>query len=142
MLQEHLGLKFPRLNLPGRLLLLTVFAPPALLVSLRAFWGIRLSVGWIAGDSSLLILLTFLRIIPAVEDDIPLSRVIPEDCESFGGLVRVSLARNYAAFASQNGGPSEGSVVEALRQLAAAQAGIDLEKFGPETRIPNDLDIY
>jgi hypothetical protein len=67
-------------------------------------------VGWIAGDSSLLILLTFLRIIPAVEDDIPLSRVIPEDCESFGGLVRVSLARNYAAFASQNGGPSEGSV--------------------------------
>jgi hypothetical protein len=27
MLQEHLGLKFPRLNLPGWLLLLTVFAP-------------------------------------------------------------------------------------------------------------------
>jgi hypothetical protein len=142
LLQEHLGLVFPELRIPGWLLCLSLVAPPALLISLRAFLGLRLSAWWIVGGSSILILLIFARIIPAVDARIPLARVLPEDCETFGGLVRVVLARNYAAFASQSGSSCEGGVVKALRQLTATQLGEDLEQILPETRIPHDLNIY
>jgi hypothetical protein len=86
-----------------------------------------------------LILLTFARIIPAVDARIPLARIIPEGCETFGGLVKAVLARNYAVFASQGAGSSKGDVLKALRQLAAM---MDVEKVSLEARIPQDLDIY
>jgi hypothetical protein len=102
----------------------------------------RLSAWWIVSGSFVLILLIFARIIPAIEARIPLARVLPEECETFGGLVRVVLARNYAAFASQSGSSCEGGVVKALRQLTATQLGENLEQILPETRIPQDLNIY
>jgi hypothetical protein len=142
MLQEHLGLTFPALRFPGWALWLSLVSPPALLISLRLFMGLRLSAGWIVGGSSVLILLTFARIIPAVDARIPLARIIPEECETFSGLVKVVLARNYAAFASQGAGSCEGDVLKALRQLAATQLGMGFEKISPEARIPQDLDIY
>jgi len=142
MLQEHLGLTLPALRFPGWVLWLSLISPPALLISLRAFVGLRLSAGWIVGGSSVLILLTFARIIPAVDARIPPARIIPEGCETFGGLVKAVLARNYAVFASQGAGSSEGDVLKALRQLAAMQLGMDVGKVSLESRIPQDLDIY
>lgn len=135
MLQEHLGLTFPRLQFPGWLLLLALVVPPTLLVYLRAFWGVRLSAILIVDISCALYLVTFVSIIPAIDERFPLSRILPRACETFGGLTRVVLARNYATFASQYGSSRDGGVLNAVRQLTASQ-------LSPDTRIPHGLNIY
>jgi hypothetical protein len=142
MLQKHLGLTLPRLQFPGWLLLLVLIIPPALLVYMRASWGIRLSAIWIFDISCALYLVTFVSIIPAVDERFPLSRVLPRACETFGGLTKVVLARNYATFASQYGSSCDGGLSNALRQLIASQLAMDPEEISPDTRIPHDLNIY
>jgi len=138
-LEEHLGLTLPRLQFPGWLLLLVLVTPPALLLFLRASFGVRLSAIWIFDISCLLYLVTFVTIIPAVDERIPLSWVLPRTCETFGGLVTVVSARNHAALGGSSG---ENDVVKTMRQLISMQLGIDTEEISPETRIPHDLNIY
>ncbi|MGA2674819.1 MAG: hypothetical protein ABSE99_16500 [Terracidiphilus sp.] len=97
MLQEHLGLTLPRLQFPGWLLLLALVTPPALLFAIRAFLGARISVIWIFDGSFALYWITLVSIIPAIDKRFPLARVLPKSCETFGGLVTVISAHNYAA---------------------------------------------
>jgi hypothetical protein len=141
MLQKHLGLDVPGLTFPAWFLLVPLFAPPALLISVRALFGFRLSVGWIIFGSFLLIYLAVARVIPAMNLHFPIARVIPTGCETFAGLAKVVLARNYAVFASQGGSCKDG-ILKTLQQLTAMQLGMDFEKISPETRIPQDLNIY
>jgi hypothetical protein len=141
-LQEHLGLTLPRLHFPGWLLLLALVIPPTLLVSLRVFWGVGLTALWIFNISCALYLVTFVSIIPAIDERFPLSRIIPRDCETFGGLTKVILAKNYASFASQHGSSRGSDVLNAVRQLTATQLTMDPEEISPDTRIPHDLNIY
>jgi len=139
MLQEHLGLTLPQLQFPGWLLLLPLVTSAVLLVSFRTFLGVRLSAIWIFNILFALYLVTFVSIIPAVDERFALSRVLPRTCETFGGLVTVVSAHNYAALGGSSG---ENDVLKAIRQLISMQLGIDLEEISPETRIPHDLNIY
>ena len=142
MLQDHLDLKFPRLNLPTWDLILPLVVCPALIVSIEKLLRIRISMGWIVAGSAALILFTFARVFPAIDRSFPLAQVLPKGCETFGGLVKTVLARNYGEFALQQGGSDEEGVVEALRHLTALQVGLDLEQVTSGARIPQDLDIY
>jgi hypothetical protein len=139
---EHLGLTLPRLQFPGWLVLVALVIPPTLLVYLRAFWGVRLSAILIFDISCALYLVTFVSIIPAIDERFPLSRILPRACETFGGLTKVVLARNYATFASQYGSSCDSGVLTAVRQLTASQLSMDLGEISPDTRIPHDLNIY
>ena len=139
MLQEHLGLTLPRLHFPIWIPLLTLVIPPALLVSLRTFWGAPLSAGWIFNISCALYLVAFVSVIPAIDERFQLPRALPRTCETFGGLVRVVSAHNYASLGGSFG---ENDVLKSVTRLISMQLGIDLAEISPNTRIPNDLDIY
>jgi len=84
-------------------------------------------------------MVTFVSIIPAIDERFPLARVLPRTCETFGGMVRVVSSHNYAAL---GGSSSENDVLKAMQQPISMQLNIDLEEVSPNTRIPNDLDIY
>jgi hypothetical protein len=132
-LQDHLNLVLPALRYPTWLvclsLALTITLTITILVVSRTTLGPISGVILLAGFLSLwfciLLLLT------------PFARELPKGCETFGGLVRVTLACNYATFASQCGS-SESDVVLALRYLIAAEVGIEVT---PDTRFPDDLNI-
>jgi hypothetical protein len=138
-LQEHLGLTLPGLQFPIWLPLLALVTPPALLLFLRAFVGVRLSTIWIFDISCALYMVTVVSIIPVVDECFPLSRVLPRTCETFGGLVNVVSAQNYAALGGSSG---ENDVLKTMRQLISMQVGVGIEEVSPETRIPHDLSIY
>lgn len=72
----------------------------------------------------------------------PLARGLPEGCGSFGALTRLSLARNYSVLASEFGSCSKEQLLPLLRQLIAAEVGIDAENIKAETLIPQGLNIY
>lgn len=142
MLQEHLGLTFPSLYFPVWFLLLSLIGPPALFVTLLKFWRPQLGTIWMINGSLLLIFLTFMYIVPAIDKRFHLSRILPKGCETFGGLVKIVLARNFDIFASQNGSSGAAGILMSLSQLIAAQVSFDIEKISSETRIPQDLNIY
>ncbi len=133
-LQAYIGLTLPPLNYPGWLVYLSLAMSTTFLISLRVLLELRLSVVEIFGGSLALCLPTMVALIP-------LARTLPSGCETVGGLTKVVLARNYAAFASQYGSSSESDVLVALRQLIATETGRDVEEILPETNIPRDLDI-
>jgi hypothetical protein len=134
-IQVQLGLKLPNLRVPAWLSLLALVVPACLLISLRAFWGFPLSGGMILFGS-------FALILPAWAATMLFARSLPPNCETFGRLAEVALARNHAVFASQAGSPSESGAITALRQLIALQLGVDLATITAETQIPQDLKIY
>jgi hypothetical protein len=139
MLQGQLGVILPRLQFPMWIPLLAFLAPPACLASLRVIWGVPLTAIWIFNISCALWLVTFVSLIPAIDERFQLPRVLPRTCETFGGLVKVVSAHNYA---SLGGSFDENDVVESMRQLISMQLGVGLDQISPDTRIPNDLDIY
>jgi len=138
-LQEHVGLTLPRLHFPIWIPLFALATPPTLLVLLRALWRVPLSAIWIFDISCALYLITFVTLIPAVDERIQLPRVLPKTCKTFGGLVTVVTAHNYASLGGSN---DENDVLKALRRLISMQLGISFEQVSPDTRIPNDLNIY
>lgn len=135
LIQDHLGLELPGLVFPRWALLLALLGPATVLVSLRAFLALPLSVASIVGFSILLL-------IPSFFASVPLARILPPGSETCGGLAEVVLARNYAVFASQNGSSRGSDVLWALRQLVATEMVMRVEEVSPETRIPHDLNIY
>ncbi|HKN22240.1 MAG TPA: hypothetical protein VJX73_12525 [Terracidiphilus sp.] len=139
LLQEHLGLNLPRLQFPAWLFLLAIVIPPTLLVFLRAFLGIRISAIWMLSISCALYMVTFVSIIPAIDERFSIPRVLPKTCRTFGELVKFVSAHNFAALGASS---SENSVYKALQQLVAMQLGIDVAGLYPNTRIPDDLNIY
>jgi hypothetical protein len=52
------------------------------------------------------------------------------------------LARNYAAIATKNGSQEGAEVLCALRQLTATEMVMAVEEVSPDTRVPQDLNIY
>jgi hypothetical protein len=72
----------------------------------------------------------------------PLARHFPRSCESFGDLVKLTLARNYAGIASEYGVSSKREVLLLLRQLIVAEESIDVEEILPDTLFPEGLKIY
>jgi hypothetical protein len=139
LLQENLGLKLPRLHFPAWLLLLALAAPPSMLAFMRVFLRVQISAIWMFDISCALYMVTFVSIIPAIDERFPIPRVIPKTCRTFGGLVAFVAAHNFAAL---GGDSSENSVLKALQQLIALQLGIDREAVSQNTRIPDDLNIY
>lgn len=72
----------------------------------------------------------------------PLARTFPQSCETFGDLVKLTLARNYGKIASQHSTSSDREVLQALPQLIAAEVGSDVKEMSLETLFPEGLHIY
>jgi hypothetical protein len=132
---DQLGLELPGLLYPRWALLLALFGPATILVCMRAFWGIPLSVPSI-------LCLSFLFVIPAMFASIRFARTLPPGSDTCGGLAEVILARNYTAIATENGSKRGAEVLWALRQLVAAEMVMNIQQVSPDARIPQDLNIY
>lgn len=137
-LEEQLALDLPALTVPLWLVASSfttaVGAVFVLSAAAKALFGSGLNVMTVAILSFLLwILLTRLLL--------PLGRGIPKGCETFGGLVKMVLARNYSTFASRYGNAPLDQIVALLCQLIALEVGLRPVDVTPDTRIPNDLNI-
>jgi hypothetical protein len=135
LMRENLGLELPALVFPRWALVLALSAPAAVLVSIRAFCGVHISVASIVVWSVLLV-------IPAFIVSVPLTRTLPPGSQTCGGLSELILAKNYAAFAVRSSGSAKADVLWALRQLVAIEMVMPIEEISPETRVPQDLNIY
>jgi hypothetical protein len=134
-IEQSLELKMPNLVPPRWASFVALILPAALMLCLRRFLGLPLSAFMIFAGS---VLLTF----PAMAALVPAARVLPPTGETFGGLAKIVLARNHAAFASHCGGSSEKDVLLSLRQIVAGEVGVSIEEITPEVRVPQDLNIY
>ena len=139
-LQNHLGLVLPDLRCPIWLFGFSLAIAITLIVPI---WT-RASKGGLLGLLAALLLLpsAVLACYLVLRLLTPLARVFPRSCDDFGDLVRLTLARNYAAVASQRGRTSEREVLPVLRQLIAAETGVNMTEITPETRFPEGLNIY
>jgi len=134
-MRDRLGLELPGLALPRWAFFLALCGPATILVGMRLFCGIALGIGSI-------FVLSILLVIPALFGLIPLARTLPLGSETCGGLAEVILAQNYSAIAMENGSRRGAEVLWALRQLVATEMGMNFEEVSPDTRIPQDLNIY
>jgi hypothetical protein len=135
LLQDSFGaITLPSLTFPGWLILFCLIAPVASLISLKVYSS--LPITWL-----LIFFWSIALIVAMIWAVSPLARAFPKGSETFGGLAKEILARNYGAFAA-HGGSSNDDVLLALRHLVAMETAISLEKISPETRIPRDLNIY
>ncbi|MGA8741948.1 MAG: hypothetical protein WB561_12255 [Terracidiphilus sp.] len=134
-MRDRSGLELPGLVYPRWALVLALFGPAIILTCMRVFGAIPLSVGSI-------LVLSFLLVIPAILATLPFARALPPGSDTCGGLAEVVLARNYAAIAAENGSRRGAEVQWALRQLVATQMVMNIEEVSPDTRIPQDLNIY
>jgi hypothetical protein len=145
-LQQHLGLTFPNLTCPLWLvvgvlslsLTIAVASSVELSKAMNAMFGLGLGAGGAVLDS-----FCFWIAVSALlmKWSTPLARTLPRGCETFGGLVKAVLARNFATLAAQHGGTSEDEIASLLCQLIAAEVGVDSNEITPDTRVPGDLDI-
>jgi hypothetical protein len=133
--RDELRLKLPSLIYPRWALFIALFGPATCLTAMKAFGRIPLSVISIFGLSVALV-------IPAIFASIPFARKLPPGCDTCGGLAEVILALNYAAIAAENGSQRGAEVLWALRQLVATEMVMAIEEVSPDTRIPQDLNIY
>jgi hypothetical protein len=137
-MQEHLKLVLPDLRGPLWLILLSL----VIVISVFTLGWTRL-VSFAGSAAGLLTVLggffawAFLLKLLA-----PLARNFPRNCESFGDLVKLTLARNYGGIASEYGVSSEREVLLLLRQLIAAEESIDVQEILPDTLFPQGLKIY
>jgi hypothetical protein len=72
----------------------------------------------------------------------PLGRHFPRNCNTFGDLVKLALARNYGKIAAQHGISSEREVIQLVLQLIATELAVDIEKISRDTYFPEGLHIY
>lgn len=134
-LEQNTGLTLPRLMIPTWLLYLCLGVPAAILIYSKLFAGFQL--GWFG------VFLAWIGlVIAALWAMSPFARNIPADGETLGGLTKVVLARNYAAFAKQYCGSTEDDVLSALQQLIATETGRSIEDIPTYTLIPEGLNIY
>jgi hypothetical protein len=137
-MQEHLRFVLPELRWPLWLVALSL----AVVISVFTLGWTRLVS--LAGSAAgvLTVLGGFLALAFLLKLLAPLARHFPRSCESFGDLVKLTLARNYAGIASEYGVSSEREVLLLLRQLIAAEESIDVEEILPDTLFPEGLKIY
>jgi hypothetical protein len=134
-LEQRIGLTLPGLMFPAWLLCLCLVTSAAFLVYSKLFWGLPL--GWFG-----LFFWWIWLVAGTLWAMSPFARSLPVDCETIGGLTKVVLARNYAAFAKQNCGSSEDDLLSALQQLVATQTCRSVDEIPPYTVIPQGLNIY
>jgi hypothetical protein len=137
-LQEQLGLDFPALTLPLWLVASSLAVAVALSLALSAATKALLGSGLNVMN---VVILSFCIWIFVTRLLLPLGRDIPKGCETFGGLVKTVLARNYATFASRYGNAPLDEVASLLCQLIAVEVGLSPAAIKPTTSIPGDLDI-
>lgn len=133
LLEKHLQLELPALRMPAWLFLSTLF------LSVGAgflFWETAWKNLLWAGIVTISSWIALLRLV------VPLGRAFPNGCETFGDLVRLTLALNYAELSARFGGASPSLITELLMQLIAAEIGADSDEITPETRVPQGLNIY
>jgi hypothetical protein len=137
-MQEHLRVVLPELRWPLWLVALSL----AVVISVFTLGWTRLVS--LAGSAAgvLTVLGGFLALAFLLKLLAPLARHFPRSCESFGDLVKLTLARNYAGIASEYGVSSKREVLLLLRQLIAAEESIDVEEILPDTLFPEGLKIY
>jgi hypothetical protein len=138
LLQHELDLTLPELTFPlwlfGSSLGIAVASSIALSTAMKAIFGAGLGLmGVVFGSFALWIFV--------LKCSIPLARTIPGGCETFGGLVKLVLARNYATFASQYGLTSQDEITSLLCRLIALEVGLNQTDITPTTHIPGDLNI-
>jgi len=136
-MQEHLRFVLPELRWPLWLVALSL----VVVISVFTLEWTRLvsfagsAVGLLTVLSGFLAWAFLLKLLA------PLARNFPRSCESFGDLVKLTLARNYAGIASEHGVSSEREVLLLLRQLIAAEESIDVQEILPDTLFPEGLKI-
>ena len=137
-LQHQLDLALPALTYPvwllGLSLTITVASSIALSIAMKEIFGLRLALMGVVFGSFFLWICVLICLTP-------LAKAIPGECETFGGLVRAVLARNYATFASKYGGTSQDQITSLLCQLIAVEVGIKPTEITPDTHIRGDLNI-
>lgn len=72
----------------------------------------------------------------------PLATQFPDNCESAGDLVRLTVAKNYGRIAKRAGGWNDKEVWNVLRDLIADATSLDPGKITPETSFPDGLNIF
>jgi hypothetical protein len=135
-LQDRLNYVLPQLMLPRWTLMFSLLMTGVvlyLLVEGKMLGSISVLVGTFAAIPVWFLALIFLS---------PFARQFPGRCESFGDLVTLALARNYAKLAATHGGSSEKQVAHLLLELIAAETSLDMEKLSLDSRFPEDLHIY
>lgn len=137
-LQEELGLDLPKLTYPlwlvGLSLAVTVASSIALSTAIKNLFGSGLSVMGVI-LASVCLWIFALRLLSS------LGRSLPKGCKTFGDLVKVVLARNYATFASRYGSTSQDELTLLLCRLIALETGLNPTDVSQATRIPGDLNI-
>jgi hypothetical protein len=138
-IQNHLNYALPQLTWPLWLLALGLLLAAATLYflfglkMLRTLGAASAPVGVIGFVSVFVLVAVILN---------PLGRGFPRNCETFGDLVKLALARNYGKMAATQGMSSDKEVVQSLLQLVAAETAADIEKLSPDTLFPEGLQIY
>jgi hypothetical protein len=138
-IQDYLNYALPQLGWP---LWLLGFA---LLLTVSIFYVLfNFKVLWAMAAASVLVgIVGFISVLALVCVALnPLAREFPRGCVTVGDLTKLALARNYGNIAAKHGVSSEKELVQALKQLVAAETASDVEKLSSDTRFPEDLGIY
>src|ERR1700723_796329 len=136
--QEQLALDLPALTIPWWLVASSLGMVVALSLALSAATKAVIGSGLNVMN---VVILSFCLWIFVTRLFLPLGKGIPKGCETFGGLVKIVLARNYAAFASRYGNAPLDEVAALLCQLIAVEVGLNPVDVTPDPPIPSDLDI-
>jgi len=138
-IQNHLNYVLPQLTWPVWLLALGLLLAGATLYFL---FGLKM-LRTLGAASALVGVIGFVSVFVLVAVILnPLGRGFPRNCETFGDLVKLALARNYGKMAARHGMSSEKEVVQSLLRLVAAETAADIEKLSPDTLFPEGLKIY
>jgi hypothetical protein len=138
-IQNHLNYVLPQLTWPEWLLALGLLLAGA---TLYVLFGLKM-LRTLGAASALVGAIGFVSVFVLVAVILnPLGRGFPRNCETFGDLVKLALARNYGKMAARHGMSSEKEVVQSLLQLVAAETAADIEKLSPDTLFPEGLKIY
>jgi hypothetical protein len=132
--EARLGLTLPNLTCPRWLGILCLVLPALVLIYLRGFRGVPLTALQIVFGS-------FALMIPMAFACIPITRILPRNCESVGDLARIVLVRNYSSFAARWGSSCKKGILPALQLLIGTATDRDLREITPDTRITTDLGI-
>jgi len=137
--QDHLNYALPQLVWPLWLLALALLLAASTVYLLFQLRGLST----LSAASGLVGIMGFISVFVLVAIILrPLGREFPRSCETFGDLVKLTLARNYDRLASNHGTSSEKEVLQSLLQLIAAEVSSDVNGLSPNTPFPEGLHIY
>lgn len=133
--EQALGLKLPKLQLSGSLVL-TLLAVPVAAILLPA---IRSGAG--AGLVALLAVTGLALRAALLRLAAPLAVNFPFPEPTVGALAKEVLALNYGSLAAELGGWSEAEVWSLVCHLIVSQTGVERELVTPDARLVDDLGI-